>query len=189
MMKSQLRQHYKNLRQAFVKDQGDHDFALDFLTSFQKYVAPLITPGMCVALYHALPHEADPRCIAERLFDHGVQVAFPKMEGETIDFVHVEESTAFTTSAYIFQEPLSHTSMAPDIVLAPLLAFDKEGHRLGYGKGHYDRAISTLRSQKKVRVIGLAYPCEQTDTLPHEDHDQKLDAVLLPHAYIEFNTI
>ena len=62
----------------------------------------------------------------------------------------------------------------PNILLVPLLAFDNQGHRLGYGGGFYDRTIALL----KVPAIGIAYAGQEVSALPAEDHDVRLDAVL-----------
>jgi 5-formyltetrahydrofolate cyclo-ligase len=62
----------------------------------------------------------------------------------------------------------------------PLLAFDLRGNRLGYGKGHYDRALKTLRSKGRIFACGLAYPSQQIDHVPHEAHDQPLDWAVTP---------
>ena len=68
----------------------------------------------------------------------------------------------------------------PTLILTPLLAFDSMGNRLGYGKGHYDRAISSLRSAGRAFACALAYPAQQIDSVPSESHDQPLDWALTP---------
>jgi 5-formyltetrahydrofolate cyclo-ligase len=64
----------------------------------------------------------------------------------------------------------------PDIVLMPLLGFDKRGTRLGYGGGYYDRTLAVMR--KAPRLIGLAFDCQEIDEIPREFHDVPLDAVV-----------
>lgn len=186
MTKSALRHYYKKRRQTFVEEHEGHDFEADFLARFQEHVVPLLTKDTIIALYDPLPFEASPRLIFEWLLAKGYKVAFPKMKDDRICFVLVNKDTVFAPSAYAFNEPLSEAVVEPSLVMAPLLAFDRQGHRLGYGKGHYDGALTMLRSQKKVLMIGVAYPCQHIELLPSEEHDQKLDAVLLPHAYIRF---
>ncbi|HSM18981.1 MAG TPA: 5-formyltetrahydrofolate cyclo-ligase, partial [Hyphomicrobiales bacterium] len=66
----------------------------------------------------------------------------------------------------------------PDVLLVPLLAFDRAGFRLGYGGGFYDRSLEQLRSAGPVAAIGLAYSAQQTDECPRESFDQPLDAIL-----------
>lgn len=69
-------------------------------------------------------------------------------------------------------------TVEPDMVLAPLLAFDRAGYRLGYGGGFYDRTLERLRAMKPVSAAGLAYAGQEIDHVPHDDQDQRLDAVI-----------
>ena len=74
--------------------------------------------------------------------------------------------------------------MEPDLVIVPLLAFDRDGVRLGQGGGYYDRALKALRDTREVFVLGLAYSGQETANLPREPHDQALDAILTEKEYI-----
>ncbi len=74
----------------------------------------------------------------------------------------------------------------PDVVLTPVLAFDRHGGRLGQGGGHYDRTIEALRAKKPVVVIGLAYAGQEVSEIPTEPHDQRLDAILTETGYRHF---
>jgi 5-formyltetrahydrofolate cyclo-ligase len=75
-------------------------------------------------------------------------------------------------------------ALSPDLILAPLLAFDRRGGRLGQGGGSYDRTLATLRAAGEVFVIGLAFAGQEIDRVPTEPHDQGLDAILTELAYI-----
>lgn len=77
-------------------------------------------------------------------------------------------------------------AVLPDVVFAPLLAFDRRGGRLGQGGGHYDRTLEALRRVKPVFVIGLAYSGQELPEIPMEPHDQRLDAILTETDYQEF---
>ena len=67
----------------------------------------------------------------------------------------------------------------PDILLVPLAAFDDRGHRIGYGAGHYDRAIARLIDAGRApRLIGIAFNCQEVDRVPDEGHDVVLSEVL-----------
>jgi 5-formyltetrahydrofolate cyclo-ligase len=74
--------------------------------------------------------------------------------------------------------------LEPDILLVPLLAFDLQGRRLGYGGGFYDRTLAGLRARKPITAVGLAYDEQQVDEVPHLDYDQRLDWVLTPSGPI-----
>ena len=78
---------------------------------------------------------------------------------------------------------------APDLVVTPLLAFDRSGARLGQGGGYYDRTLQALRARGPVFALGLAYAGQESaDLLPAEPHDQRLDAVLTEAGVIRFAT-
>ena len=70
--------------------------------------------------------------------------------------------------------------LEPDVLLMPLLAFDENGGRLGYGGGYYDRTLGRLRSLKPVLAVGLAYDVQRVDSVPCLDYDERLDWVLTP---------
>ncbi len=81
--------------------------------------------------------------------------------------------------------PPSAPEVAPNLILTPLLAFDRRGGRLGQGGGHYDRTLAALRAVKPVFVLGLAFAGQEVDAVPMGRHDQPLDAILTETAYIE----
>jgi 5-formyltetrahydrofolate cyclo-ligase len=77
----------------------------------------------------------------------------------------------------------------PDLILAPLLAFDRRGGRLGQGGGYFDRAIADLRARGPLIVMGLAFAGQEVGEVPLEAHDARLDAVLTERGYIEADPI
>jgi 5-formyltetrahydrofolate cyclo-ligase len=66
----------------------------------------------------------------------------------------------------------------PDVLLVPLMAFDRKGYRLGYGGGFYDRTLELLRAKKSITAIGIAYAAQEVDSVAHDSHDQPLDFVM-----------
>jgi 5-formyltetrahydrofolate cyclo-ligase len=71
----------------------------------------------------------------------------------------------------------------PDVLLVPMMAFDKQGYRLGYGGGFYDRTLETLRAKKTITAIGVAYAAQEVDSVAHDSHDQILDYVLTEKGF------
>jgi 5-formyltetrahydrofolate cyclo-ligase len=69
-------------------------------------------------------------------------------------------------------------ALDPDLLFVPLACFDRRGHRIGYGGGHYDRTLTALRAKGRAVAIGVAYSVAECDSLPDEAHDQRLDFVL-----------
>jgi 5-formyltetrahydrofolate cyclo-ligase len=122
-----------------------------------------------VAGYQAIGSELDPRPLLQKLSAAGAVVAFPVVDGPDVPLSFQADGVAAT----------------PDLIIAPLLAFDRAGGRLGQGGGHYDRTIAALRARGSVFVVGLAYAGQEIEAVPHELHDQRLDAILTELGYIE----
>ncbi len=147
-------------------------------------------PGV-VAGYWPMRSEIDPRPLMARFARAGWRIALPVTPAPGADapltFRIWTEGAGMATHAFGMREPHPDAQAArPDLVLVPLLAFDASGHRLGYGAGHYDRTLERLRSERPVRAIGLAFAGQETEPLPADPHDQRLDAVLTERAYRAF---
>jgi 5-formyltetrahydrofolate cyclo-ligase len=74
--------------------------------------------------------------------------------------------------------PETAPEVIPDVLLVPMLAFDRRGYRLGYGGGFYDRTLEKLRALKKVTAVGVAYHAQMADDVPVGPHDAPLDYVM-----------
>ena len=75
--------------------------------------------------------------------------------------------------------------VSPNLMITPVLAFDRNGGRLGQGGGHYDRTLANLRKVRPVFVLGLAFAGQEIEHVPMGQHDQRLDAIITETAYIE----
>lgn len=80
--------------------------------------------------------------------------------------------------------PATGPWLTPEILIVPLVAFDKTGARLGYGGGFYDRTLQALRAQNPVTAIGFALACQEQDNLPQEPTDERLDLIVTEHDTI-----
>ncbi len=144
-----------------------------------------IAPGAVVGGYHALPDEADPAALLERLAALGCRIAFPRVTGKglKLEFHVVPDGEKMAPGAFGICEPHASWPRAnPSVLLVPLLAFDGSGRRLGYGGGYYDRTIAGLA----VPAIGIAYSGQQVASLPHQAHDRTLDMVLTEQGIRRF---
>ncbi|HLZ75372.1 5-formyltetrahydrofolate cyclo-ligase [Phenylobacterium sp.] len=81
--------------------------------------------------------------------------------------------------------PASAPEVLPNLLITPLLAFDRRGGRLGQGGGHYDRTLKALRRQRPVFVLGVAFSGQEIDEAPMDAHDQRLDAIVTETEFIE----
>jgi 5-formyltetrahydrofolate cyclo-ligase len=138
--------------------------------------------------YQPLGGEIDPAPLMRRLAETGATPCLPVAVSRDapLEFRLWDPRQGLEPDAFgIPSPPRWADAIVPDLVIAPLLAFDRRGHRLGQGAGHYDRTLANLRAAKAVFVLGLAYAGQEVDELPVEDHDQRLDAILTETAYIE----
>ncbi|MGR4865778.1 5-formyltetrahydrofolate cyclo-ligase [Caulobacter sp. LARHSG274] len=133
--------------------------------------------GKAASLYIGLGSEIDAAPLADWLAGQGWTLAAPSVEGEVGQMVFRRWTPGAPPDA-------SHPVVEPDLVVVPLLAFDRDGRRLGQGGGYYDRALEALRARREVFVLGLAYSGQETHGLPREPHDQGLDAILTESEYI-----
>jgi 5-formyltetrahydrofolate cyclo-ligase len=86
----------------------------------------------------------------------------------------------------IREPPADAVELFPDILIVPLLAFDRRGHRIGYGAGYYDTTIAGLRAMKRVTAIGLAFAAQEIAAVPATPRDARLDLVLTEREAIDF---
>ncbi|PVM92020.1 5-formyltetrahydrofolate cyclo-ligase [Caulobacter endophyticus] len=149
--------------------------------------------GKVAALYHGLGSEVSARALADWMAEQGWSLALPSVEGADphgkggrMVFRAWTPGEPLARDAIGLVAPIAEKAVVqPDLVITPLLAWDREGRRLGQGGGYYDRALEALRGRKEVFVLGLAYKGQETHGLPDERHDQRLDAILTENEYIE----
>ncbi len=146
--------------------------------AFSGVEAPAMVSG-----FLPIGEEIDPMPLLLRLRDEGFGLCLPVMEGRGTPLVFRAwaPGDALVATTWGIREPrASAPAVEPDVVLGPLLAFDRAGHRLGYGGGFYDRTLARLRALKPIVSVGLAYDEQRVDAVPHLDYDQRLDWVLTP---------
>jgi 5-formyltetrahydrofolate cyclo-ligase len=127
--------------------------------------------------------ELDTGPLLGRLYRDGFRLCLPVMQGKARPLIFREWSPGDTlrTVQWGIQEPgPGKPALTPDILLVPLLAFDRTGHRLGYGGGYYDRTLAALHAAGPALAIGVAFDEQEVDAVPHLDYDQPLDGVLTP---------
>lgn len=145
-----------------------------------------LPPFSVVAGYAPLGGELDPGPVLARLTARGASLALPAAVARAAPLVFREATGggAFAPDAFGIPAPSSRARvLTPDLVIAPVLAFDRRGGRLGQGAGCYDRTLAGLRAAGRVFVIGLAYAGQEVDQTPADDHDQPLDAILTEMGY------
>jgi 5-formyltetrahydrofolate cyclo-ligase len=182
--KQNYREHAKLHRDRIDIDETDFESIINiFLEFFKPRKEHLI------AAYWPRGKEFDCRFLLDELVGQGCGCALPRVQKDSriLEFIKWTHDTPMKEAAFDIQEPQYGDVVKPDMVLAPLLAFDQKGYRLGYGGGYYDATIQALRKQKEITYIGVGY-AEQAVLfkLPREAHDIPLDYMLTPQGVIDF---
>ena len=143
--------------------------------------------GVPLAGYMPIRTEIDPRPAMAEASAHGpVGVPVIEAEGKPLHFSRWEPDGPMKDGPFGAQIPAVDDFFEPEILIVPLVAFDRAGGRLGYGGGFYDRTLELLRAKRATLAIGFAYAAQEADTLPSEATDQPLNMVVTEAEVIEF---
>lgn len=181
--KQKLRKEYRRRRDSFV---GQLDGASRNL-SFRRPPSPLarlFKPGQTVAFYRSVGSEAPTERLIEYLTETGVQIALPRvMDDGSLEFRLVTGPELLECGFRNIPEPGDTCPLAtPDVIIAPLVAFDRSLRRLGQGGGYYDRSFAKYPD---VPRIGLAWSVQETTDIPIEPHDLPLQMIVTECEIIE----
>lgn len=139
-----------------------------------------------VGLYYPIFNEISPLVFIKYFKDNNITTALPVVDSNSNSMVFKKwfKKEKLQKSHIGTYEPLlTNKTIFPQIIVVPMLTFDRKLNRLGYGAGYYDKLISTLKryfdkKQKNFITIGLAYSEQETKSIPYESHDQKLDFIV-----------
>jgi 5-formyltetrahydrofolate cyclo-ligase len=152
-------------------------------------VLPLdVAPGTTVSGFMPLKSEINPLPLMRKLADAGASLALPVVAGRGKPLVMRAWRWGEPLAAGVWgiREPVPEAPEAePDILLVPLLAFDRSGHRIGYGAGYYDLTITRFRAKKLITAIGLAFAAQEVPRVPRTSFDAPLDLVLTEKEAID----
>jgi 5-formyltetrahydrofolate cyclo-ligase len=149
---------------------------------------PVLRNAGVVAGYRAVRGEVDIDASLILLTERGAAVTVPRVAGEHLEFVRWTVDQQSTAGSFGIPEPSDGPTVvlsAHDVVLAPLVAFDSLGNRLGQGGGFYDRALAGYGGTRPV-VIGIAHSFQEVDLIPVEAWDVAIDAVVTEDGTVEF---
>ena len=129
--------------------------------------------------YFAYNYEANVMHILEKFEKMDNIISLPKIgKNSQMNFYHWSPKDPLIINEYGIPEPISGNIKYPDILLVPLVAFDKDFNRIGYGGGFYDRYIKKLKRIKKIITIGIAYSFQKVKKISLGKHDMKLDYII-----------
>ena len=151
-----------------------------------------VAHGVVVSGFMPMKSEINPLPLMKKLEGQAAQLALP---------VTPSRGKPLIMRAWAFGEPLSEgvwgirqpepeaPEVEPDILLVPLLAFDRAGYRLGYGGGYYDRTVARLRGMKRITAVGLAYAAQEVPAVPKTEGDARLDLVLTEREVMDLRSV
>jgi 5-formyltetrahydrofolate cyclo-ligase len=147
-----------------------------------------VLPGTVVSGYSPLKFEISPLPLMRHCARDGAKLALPVIQGRGSPLIMRAWAFGETLGSGVWgiREPKAEApEIFPDILIVPLLLFDRAGYRLGYGAGYYDMTIARLRAMKPVTAIGLAYAAQEIADVPKTPRDARLDLVLTEREIID----
>ena len=148
-----------------------------------------VAAGAIVSGFMPLKNEIDPLPLLRRLSERGAQLALPVVaeRGRPLVMRAWKRGEPLASGVWGIREPRPEAAaVEPDILLVPLLAFDRSGGRLGYGGGYYDLTLMQLRARKTVVAVGLAFAVQEIPAVPITLRDAPLDLVLTEREVVDF---
>ena len=173
-------------RSAAKRDRMSPDAAGQVTDVFREI--PMPSRDAVVSGYHPTGSELDPRPLLAMLRSQGHEIALPVVleRGAPLIFRAWREGNAMSEGAFGVREPLPEASeVKPDVLLVPMLAFDRRGFRLGYGGGFFDRTLASLRQDGAPIAIGIAFAAQEVDRVPVAEYDQPLNWIITEREAIE----
>ncbi len=148
-----------------------------------------VAPGAIVSAFMPMKSEINPLPLLHRLADNGAKLALPVVagRGRPLTMRAFAFGDELARGQWGIREPMPEApEVFPDILLVPLAAFDRAGHRIGYGAGYYDMTIARIRAMKAVIAIGIAFAAQEIAQVPATERDARLDLVLTEREVIDF---
>ena len=135
----------------------------------------------CVSAFASIGDEIATGPLLAALAEAGLVVGLPITGriGTPLTFRRWTPQTRMVEGRMNIPEPPPEAEIVePDVLFVPLAAFDRRGHRIGYGAGFYDRTLAALRARKAIVAIGIAYAAQEVLFVPNDEHDQPLDMIV-----------
>ena len=177
MLKGELRQQIREMKRQLTRQQRE-ELSLSIVTRIRERVKDATT----IMAYYPLPDEVDIRQLLDELVAGGKTVLLPRVTGdETMELRVYTGPEGLSGGAFHILEPVGElfTDYASvDIILVPGLAFDALGHRLGRGRGYYDRFLITSGIAESGKTIGICFDFQKVAEVPVDEYDIPLDEVI-----------
>lgn len=188
MPKRSIRAKLLAERKALPVDQRD----LLSLQIQEKFVRSELFDGAhCLSLYSAIHNEVRTDLVARSALEAGKRLTYPRVAGKGLEFLEITGHAELAPGAFGVLEPVGNTQVVPcaelDLIVVPGVVFDLAGHRLGYGRGYYDRALAACRPD--CQKVGFAFAFQLIEALPIvETHDRTLSVLMTEQTTLNFPT-
>ena len=174
MIKSEIRKKILKLR----KKNYSKNLSINF-DKFLKFLSRKKIKNKIIGGYYPYNYEINTLEILKKLEKKKYLISLPKISNNhKMNFYYWSFKDPLAVNSYGIPEPISKKKIIPEVLLIPLVAYDSQLNRLGYGGGFYDRYISIAQHNKKVIKIGLAFSYQKINKLPVNKNDQKLDYII-----------
>ncbi len=174
MNKSQIRKKILKIRKLNFSKNLEINFQAIFEILKKEKIRGKVLGG-----YYPYNYELDGMKILKKFENKDYLISLPKLKKNyQMDFFEWSTKDPLMINQYGIPEPISNKIKYPDVILVPLVAFDKNFNRIGYGGGYYDRYIKRVKKNKKIITIGLAYSFQKVKEISTNEHDVRLDFVI-----------
>ena len=176
-------QQKSKLRKKYLKIRKENYFEIDikfFFPLYQLIKKNIKKKSIIIALYYPSNFELNVLKVLELKYFSDQMILLPVTEkNDLMNFYQWKKNDVMTVNEFGILEPIKTEAKIPDVILVPLLAFDKDRFRLGYGKGYYDRYLNKHTKQfKDIMTVGVAFSFQKHNKLPINKNDVKLDFIL-----------
>lgn len=183
MSKHTLREHAREIRSRLSREEIAHHSLM-----IQRHLRRVINGENPILIYVSKENEVDTHELIASLLASGTGVVVPIIEREsrTLRLSYLRDQSVLVESTFCVPEPVgSEIPARPEdiqLVVVPMLAFDRNGHRLGYGAGYYDRFLS---AHPHMRKIGIAFSCLEVPKIPGDENDVAMDLIVTENGIFE----
>ena len=177
-------QQKSKLRKKYLKIRKENYFEIDknFFSPLLKLIKKNIKKkSILIALYYPSNFELNVLKVLElKYFSHQTILLPVAEKNDLMNFYQWKKNDVLTVNKFGILEPIKAEAKIPDMIIIPLLAFDKDKYRLGYGKGYYDRYLNKYikKYKKNTMTVGVAFSFQKHNKLPINKNDVKMDFIL-----------
>jgi 5-formyltetrahydrofolate cyclo-ligase len=185
MPKRSIRSHFLAERK-LRSNQTCFDSSVEIQKRFMR--SDFFSNACCLALYSAIHNEVSTDEVATQALAQGKILVLPRVSGQCLEFVEVQNYAELAPGAFGVKEPQGQNLVAIekiDLIVVPGVVFDQRGHRLGYGRGFYDRTLA--KCQNQCKKVGFAYDFQLVEELPATDYDETLYALITESRTLNFS--